>query len=116
MRRVFCKTKTTSFRKSCPACGKVAAIVDKAAGQVELGDLVDLFAAEGLTRERVDQVLDAGLGGGPTIRDRLTAQMAKPLMQGLGMPGRQSPADVLRIRLAAVSGEGTWSGEKPPDA
>jgi hypothetical protein len=84
-----------------------------------LGDLVDLFAAEGLTREQVDKVLDAESGGEPTIRDRLTAQMANALMQGLGMPGRQSPADVRRIRLAADSGggEGTWSGgEKPPGA
>ena len=117
MRCVFCKTKTTFFRKSCPPCAKVVAIVDKAGGQVGLGDLVDLFAAEGLTRAQVDTVLDAELGGEPTIRYRLTAQMANALMQGLGMPGRQSPADVRRIRLAAVSGggEGTWSGgEKPP--
>jgi len=119
MRCIFCKTKTTFFRKSCPACAKVVAIVDKAGGQVGLGDLVDLFVAEGLTREQVDTVLDAELGGEPTIRDRLTAQMANALMLGLGMPGRQSPADVQRIRLAAVSGggEGTWSGgEKPPAA
>ena len=38
------------------------AIVDKAAGQVGMGELVDLFVAEGLTREQVDQVLDAGFG------------------------------------------------------
>ena len=119
MRCIFCKTKTAFFRKSCPVCVKVVAIVDKAAGQVGLGDLVDLFAAEGLTREQVDKVLDAELGGEPTIRDRLTAQMANALMQGLGMPGRQSPADVRRIRLAADNGggEGAWSGgEKPPGA
>jgi hypothetical protein len=44
--------------------------------------------------------------------------MANALMQGLGMPGRQSPEDVKRVRQAAESGagEGTWkSGNKPPE-
>jgi hypothetical protein len=82
-----------------------------------MGDLVDLFVAEGLTREQVDQVLDAEVEGQPTIRDRLTSDMANALMRGLGMPGRQSPEDVRRVRLAAASGggEGTWkNADKPP--
>lgn len=83
-----------------------------------MGELVDLFLAEGLTREQVDRVLDAELGDQPTIRDRLTSQMANALMQGLGMPGRQTPEDVKRVRQASESGagEGTWKGgEKPPE-
>jgi hypothetical protein len=119
MRCVFCKTRTTFFRKVCPPCAKVVAIVDRAAGQVGMAEIVDLFVAEGLNREQVDRVLDADLDGQPTIRDRLTSEMANALMQGLGMPGRQSPEDVRRVRLAATSGggEGTWGkGEKPPGA
>lgn len=118
MRCVFCKTRTMIFRRVCPTCGKVVAIVDKAAGQVGMGELVDLFAAEGLSRDQVDRVLDADLGGQPTIRDRLTSEMANALMRGLGMPGRQSPEDVRRVRIAATAGggQGTWrGGEKPPD-
>ena len=96
----------------CSTCTKVVAIVDKTAGSVGLADLVDLFAAEGLTRDDVDRVLDAELNGRPTIRDRLTSNMANALMQGLGMPGRQSPEDVRRIRGAAAAGEGAgvWTG------
>ena len=83
-----------------------------------MGELVDLFLAEGLTREQVDRVLDTEIGDQPTLRDRLTSQMTNALMQGLGMPGRQSPEDVRRVRLASVAGggEGTWKGGKPPDA
>ena len=79
---------------------------------VGLAQLVDLFAAEGLTREQVDRVLDAEIGGQPTIRDRLTSNMANALMQGLGMPGRQSPEEVRRVRVAASAGEGSgvWTG------
>ncbi len=117
MRCAFCKTRTSLFRKICPTCAKVIAIVDKAGGQVGMGEMVDLFLAEGLSREQVDRVLDAELDGQPTIRDRLTSQLANVLMQGLGMPGRQSPQDVRRVRLASASGSGagTWrGGEKPP--
>jgi len=93
------------------------AVVERAAGHVGWSEMVDLFVAEGLEREDVNRVLDAGVGGEPTLRDRLTSQMANVLMQNLGMPGRQSPEDVRRVRLSMGQGggEGTWkAGEKPP--
>ncbi len=105
------------MRRICLACARVVEIVDRTAGHVGLATMVDLFKAEGLTRERVDCVLDAQLGSAPTIRDRLTSETANALMRGLGMPGRQSPEDVKKIRESMQSGEGegTWSaGEKPP--
>ena len=80
--------------------------------------LVDIFAAEGLTREQVDRVLDAQVGGEPTLRDRLTSELTNVLMRGLGMPGRQSPEDVRRVRssMRAGGGERTWrAGDKPPE-
>ena len=79
---------------------------------------MDIFAAEGLTREQVDRVLDAQVGGEPTVRDRLTSELTNVLMRGLGMPGRQSPEDVRRVRRSMVAerGEGTWrAGDKPPE-
>jgi hypothetical protein len=91
--------------------------VEKAGGKVGPSALVDLFVAEGLTREQVDRVLDAQIDEAPTIRDRLTSNVANALMQGLGMPGRQTPEDVRKIRIAAGrgTGAGTWTaGEEPP--
>jgi hypothetical protein len=117
MRCVYCHERAGLFRRICVVCSKVIAIVDKAGGDIGLAGLVDVFTAEGLTREQVDRVLDAPVDGGPTIRDRLTSQMANVLMRNLGMPGRQSPEDVRRVREAmrAGAGAGTWSGgEKPP--
>jgi hypothetical protein len=79
--------------------------------------LVDIFAAEGLTRAQVDRVLDAQVAEQPTLRDRLTSDLTNVLMRGLGMPGRQSPEDVRRVRssMQASGGEGTWrGGDKPP--
>jgi hypothetical protein len=67
--------------------------------------------AEGLTQQQADRVLDAHVGHGPTIRDRLTSQMTNALMRGLGMPGRQSPEDVMRVResMNSPSGQGTYT-------
>jgi len=87
---------------------------------VGLVGLVDIFAAEGLTRKQVDRVLDAQIGDQPTLRDRLTSELTNVLMRGLGMPGRQSPQDVRRVRQAMAAGRGEGGGwqepEKPPEA
>lgn len=79
---------------------------------------MDILAAEGFSREQVDRVLDAQMGGQPTLRDRLTSELTNVLMRGLGMPGRQSPEDVSRVRRSMVADrcEGTWrAGDKPPE-
>ncbi len=118
MRCFYCQQKAGLFRRICSVCARVVAIVERAGGQVGLVGLVDLFVAEGLTRSQVDRVLDAQVGNGPTMRDRLTSEMTNALMRGLGMPGRQSPDDVRRVRLAMRegSGAGTWrGGEEPPE-
>ena len=117
MRCIYCLKPAGLLRKVCGTCGRVVAVVERAAGQVGWTDLVDLFAAEGLTRADVDRVLNAEVAGQPTMKDRLTSKMANELMRNLGMPGRQSPEDVQRVRAAVASGggEGTWkAGEKPP--
>ncbi len=80
--------------------------------------MVDIFKAEGLTKEQVDSVLDAHVGRGPSMRDRLTSEMTNALMRGLGMPGRQSPEDVKRVResMNSGAGQGTYTqGEEPPN-
>ncbi|HXW83210.1 MAG TPA: hypothetical protein VEJ86_02305 [Candidatus Binataceae bacterium] len=92
-------------------------IVERAGAAAGLTGLVDLFVAEGITKEQADAVLDAEVGGAPTLRDRMTSNMTNALMRGLGMPGRQSPEDVQRVRQAARAGggEGTWQrGETAP--
>src|SRR5260370_38869918 len=118
MRCIYCHERAGFLRKVCTPCAKVVAIVDRAGGEVGLAGLVDIFVAEGLTREQVDVVLDAQVGDAPTIRDRLTSNMTNVLMRNLGMPGRQSPEDVMKVRTAmrTGSGAGTWvGGEEPPD-
>ena len=118
MRCLYCHHPAGLLRRTCRDCAKVVGIIETAAGQVGPAALVDLLASEGFTRDQVDAVLDARIDDRPTLRDRMTSQMANALMRGLGMPGRQSPEDVRRIRTTMESGggEGTWrSGETPPE-
>ena len=114
MRCVYCQTRAGILRKVCPACARINAVVEGSAGRLGWTELIDIFANEGLTKTEVDRVLDAEIDGAPTLRDRLTSRMANELMRSLGMPGRQSPEDVRRVRQAVGSGgQGTWStGEK----
>jgi len=116
MRCMYCQARAGILRKVCPTCADIIAVVEGSAGQVGWTELIDVFAAKGLTKADVDRVLDAEIDEAPTLRDRLTSRMANELMKGLGMPGRQSPEDVRRVRLGlAASCQGTWSpGEKPP--
>jgi hypothetical protein len=118
MRCTYCRARAGLIRRTCPTCAQVIEIVDKAAGKVGFLTLVDIFKAEGLSQQQVDRVLDAHVGRAPTIRDQLTSQMTNALMRGLGMPGRQSPDDVKRVResMNSPSGQGTYSqGEEPPN-
>jgi hypothetical protein len=118
MRCLYCQDRAGLIRKVCPTCSSVVGIVQRVAGRVGWTELVDEFVAAGLTQAQVDRVLDAEVGDRPALRDELTATMANALMRGLGMPGRQSPEDVQRVRRAATagSGEGAWKsdGAKAP--
>jgi hypothetical protein len=103
------------LRKVCPRCARVVAVVEGSAGHLGWTELVDVFAGEGLTKAEVDLVLDAEIEGAPSLRDRLTSRMANELMKSLGMPGRQSPEDVRRVRLGSPSqGQGTWTAVDKP--
>ena len=116
MRCSYCRQRAGLISRTCPVCAKIIKIVEQVGGAVGLIGLVDIFAAEGLTRAQVDRVLDAQVAEQPTLRDRLTSDMTNVLMRGLGMPGRQSPEDVRRARRSMqASGEGSWrGGDKPP--
>jgi hypothetical protein len=116
MRCLYCYERAGLLRKVCPTCAKVVSVVHRVAGRVGWTELVDEFATAGLTQVQVDRVLDAEVGDRPALRDELTSAMANTLMRGLGMPGRQSPEDVQRVRRAAAidRGEGCWTADEVP--
>jgi hypothetical protein len=116
MHCIYCHEKAGLLRKVCSPCGQVVAIIEASAGRVGWTELVDRFAEHNLTRDQVDRVLDAEIDGKPALRDRLTSEMANVLMRNLGMPGRQSPEDVQRVRHTAAGGQGEGAVESSIDA
>ena len=117
MRCLYCHTRAGILRKVCSPCARVVAVVESSTGHLGWTELVDIFVAQGLAKADVDRVLDAEIEGSPTLRDRLTSRMANELMRSLGMPGRQSPEDVRRVRVNMISGgQGTWSGGEKESA
>jgi hypothetical protein len=117
MRCAYCRVRAGILRTVCPQCADIITIIEESAGRVGWTELIDLFAEKGFTKAEVDRVLDADTNGSPTLRDQLTSRMANELMRSLGMPGRQSPEDVRRVRLGLARGiQAAWSAsEKPPD-
>jgi hypothetical protein len=116
MRCAYCRARAGFMRRVCSTCARVVEIVNRSAGQIGFQALVDIFKAEGFSRDQVDLVLDAHVNSAaPTIRDRLTSEMTNALMRGLGMPGRQSPEDVMRVREGMNgAAQDRWGvGEKP---
>jgi hypothetical protein len=116
MHCIYCRARAGILRKVCPICVQVVEVVRGSVGQAGWTELIDTFVAKGLTKADVDRVLDAEIHEDPSLRDWLTSRMANELMRSLGMPGRQTPEDVRRVRLGlATSPQGTWAaGEKPP--
>lgn len=117
MHCLYCRQRAGLLKRVCPTCGTVITVVEATMGRVGWTELVDAFASRGLTQAQVDRVLDAEIAGAPALRDRLTSEMSNVLMRGLGMPGRQSPEDVQRVRRASRegTGEGSWNaGEAEP--
>ncbi|HXQ23824.1 MAG TPA: hypothetical protein VN812_19245 [Candidatus Acidoferrales bacterium] len=77
-----------------------------------MGTILDLFIAAGVSQVKVERFLDADPKGAGTIRDQIAADMANQLLEALGQRGRQSAAEVKRIRA-----RGGWTGldRRPPD-
>lgn len=74
--------------------------------------MLDLFITAGAAQSKVEKFLDADLKGAGTIRDQIAADMANQLLEALGQRGRQSAAEVKRIR---VRGGWTSLDRRPPD-
>jgi hypothetical protein len=106
MHCIYCDQKAGLLKKVCSSCGRVVSIIEQHAGLVGWTELVDELAAAGFTKAQVDRVLDAEIAGKPALRDQLTSAMANVLMRNLGMPGRQSPEDVQRVRRGAANDAG----------
>ena len=60
--------------------------------------MLDFLAATGVPRHAIERFLEADPDGRGSVRDQIAADMTNQLLEALGQRGRQSVADVKRIR------------------
>jgi hypothetical protein len=71
----------------------------------DMGTLMDLFIASGASRDKVEKFLNADPHGHGTVRDQIAKDMTNQLLEALGQRGRQTVAQVKRVRE-----RGGWMG------
>ena len=112
-----CHAPAGFLKRLCADCAKAWSLYEQHRGDVGLTQFLDILLDAGLTREKIEAALAADPDGGGALRDRLTADMANRMLADMGVAGRQTAADVKRLREHGGGGAATTrpSGDaKPP--
>jgi hypothetical protein len=97
-RCVYCGERRGLWSRLCADCKKLLAQVDASRGKVGYGEFLDGLEATGVAKEKIMAFLTADPDGNGSIQDQVTAEMTTELMKVMGIPGRQTPEEVKRIR------------------
>lgn len=112
MRCRLCADRAGWLRRRCSDCRRLWALW-QTHRPAALGELLDLFVAAGVGREKIERFLDAEpRRGGGTIRDHITAEMTNQLLAALGQRPDQDASSVKRLRE-----RGAWKAyDRRPDS
>ena len=119
MRCVSCHTPAGFLKRLCHPCAQVWRLYEQHRGAIGLTQFLDLLIDAGIARERIEAALAGDPDGGGALRDRLTADMANRMLADMGVAGKQTAADVKRLRESGGAGASTTrpaSDVKPPPA
>ena len=72
--------------------------VQELRGQVGFGEFLDRLEQTGVAKDKIFAFLKADPDGRGSVQDQVTAEMTTELMKVMGISGRQTPAEVKRIR------------------
>jgi hypothetical protein len=78
--------------------------VEQLRGKVSFGQFLDGLEQTGVAKEKLVKFLQADPDGKGSIQDQVTAEMTTELMNVMGISGRQSSAEVKRIRALVDKG------------
>jgi hypothetical protein len=95
---VYCGDRRSLWSRTCGDCKRLLARVDDLDGKVGYGAFLDALEATGVAKEKIIAFLKADPDGNGSVQDRITAKMTTELMKVMGIPGRQTPQEVKRIR------------------
>jgi len=95
---VYCADRAGLFGRICADCKKLLACVKQLRGKVTFGEFLDGLERTGVAKEKLVKFLQADPDGKGSIQDQVTAEMTTELMNVMGIAGRQTAAEVKRIR------------------
>jgi hypothetical protein len=95
---VYCGERSRLWARACADCKKLLARVEELRGRVGYGEFLDGLEHTGVAKEKILAFLKADPDGTGSVQDQVTAEMTSELMKVMGIPGRQSPQEVKRIR------------------
>ena len=95
---VYCAERVGYFNRVCGDCKKLLACVEQLCGKVSFGQFLDGLEQTGVAKEKLIKFLQADPDGKGSIQDQVTAEMTTELMNVMGISGRQTAAEVKRIR------------------
>lgn len=95
---IYCGAGAGFLGRTCGDCKKLLARVAELRGRVSYGQFLDGLEQTGIAKEKILKFLQADPEGKGSIQDQVTAEMTTELMKVMGISGRQSTAEVKRIR------------------
>ena len=101
----YCHDSAGFFHKTCADCALLLKKVGELLGNTSFGEFLDGLAATGVKKDRIKTFLHADPTGEGSFYDRITADMANDLIQGMGIEGHQTPEDVKRLREGMAQAE-----------
>jgi hypothetical protein len=97
-RCVYCGDPAGLLARLCGDCKTLMARVEETRGRVGYGEFLDGLERTGVAKEKIMAFLKADPEGKGSVQDQVTADMTSELMKVMGIPGRQTPTEVKRIR------------------
>jgi hypothetical protein len=95
---VYCGERAGLFGRVCADCKKLLVCVEELRGKVSFGQFLDGLERTGVAKDKLMKFLQADPDGKGSVQDQVTAEMTSELMNVMGISGRQTVAEVKRIR------------------
>ena len=104
-RCAYCNDSTGFWSTICKECKTLLTRVEELRGRVGYGEFLSGLEETGVSPNKIMIFLKADPDGKGSIQDQVTADMANELLTVMGIPERQKPEDVKRIRRSTEKKE-----------
>ena len=104
MKCIYCQTKAGFFKRICPDCLKLVAVVKGLPPSFGYRQLLDELLATQVPSGTIEKFLDTDVDGGGSINDQITARMTNEVMGSLGQPSHMTAPDVKKVKEDIAAG------------